>query len=154
MNDIELNICLDRDIMARWPEWKPTEQEVSDLRYWLRPYKAETVSHAARLHLAESTWHKPKIKGILDVCKKEEPNLFKRGKATAIKWPIFVQCIANGHYNQVCTLSTCPDELSMQAAENLRANMEAAEGSECIIIRESDQRAMYKRFFKIWSMNL
>ena len=70
MNKSESAKCFNEQIRKRWPRWTPSEVEISDWLVWLEKYDYNTITIAARNHLAESRYAKPIPSQLLNHAKK------------------------------------------------------------------------------------
>ncbi len=91
MTEHDLNEIIDKDISQRWPQWNPTELQVSDLRYMLKRFDLITVRAAIRQYAMETAWNSPKIKDLKAICMRLRPK--SKQQQMGPEPTVYIKCV-------------------------------------------------------------
>ncbi|MDD5134937.1 MAG: hypothetical protein PHP01_05955 [Phycisphaerae bacterium] len=66
MTGIETDTFIEKELLPRWPDFKPSGVELADFKFFLAPADNVTALRAVRQHASESNWKRPVLKKILE----------------------------------------------------------------------------------------
>lgn len=160
MNLCETNEFIETQLLTRWPEFKPSNVELSDLKFYLQPVDDATALKAVRQHAIESNWKRPVLKKILDYAAEFSPKL----KAAAVvkiqrEWPRhYLRCVSSdsGYYRRgrdmlVDVPSGLTSEQEYKCVENfMQRTIEVYGGKwQIVVVRNSKEMIEFRKGAKI-----
>ena len=145
---LEATDFIDEQMQTRWPDWKPTAEQVADWAIWLGPYDFDAARNAVREHIGSSTFNKkPNAQKLRALFAKFQPR--KDEEKTEQPEPtVFVMYEGGGGGTTLAgyffPIMTLPGVDVMKAAEHMRAKHEGGFGGTWKVYAEATHYEMTK----------
>lgn len=97
MTGIEIDAFIEKELLPRWPDFKPSSVELADFKFFLTPANSVIALRAVRQHAAESNWKRPVLKKILEHIARLSPKPAAAVAAVKIQrdWPrYYLRCVS------------------------------------------------------------
>ncbi len=139
---------IDDQMQARWPDWKPTAEQIADWAVWLGPYTFETARNAVREHIGSSRFNKrPNAAALRSLLAKFQPR--KEQEKTEQPEPaVFVMYEGGGRGTMLAgyffPIITLPGVVVTTAAQHMRGKHKDGFGGTWKVYAETTHSEMTK----------
>lgn len=143
MEQIAANYFFDKQVLPRWPDWKPEDVEISDWVFWIGKADEDTALSAIREHASQTRWKRPTLGKFRTLVRLKAP---PKGKSEQRDPTVFLMYEGGGHGPRLSgyffPIITLPGVNVMKAAQYMRGKHEEFYGGEWKVYAESTYREM------------